>query len=493
MSWSVSREIQPGKYTIDDFNYHTPRDRMTGEGVPETPKDHDLADFEIYDYPGEYDLPGDGTVYARRGSKSCTRGTSSSPAAAMSGSRAPGQVLTLQDHTRSQYNAQYMLTSVSYTASVGEYASGGTAAISIAASRRSRRVRPSARHASRPSRSSRVRRPAIVVGTPGEEIYTDDEGLGRVKVQFHWDRYSQTDENSSCWVASPSRSPGNSWGFLGLPRVGHEVVVEFLEGDPDHPIVTGSVYNDVLKPPYALPTEKTRTGFKSHSSTGGSSSNFNELRFEDKIGEEEIYIHAEKDKTTRVKNDQVKWIGNEDHLIVKQDVFEKREADHHVTLTGDRNEKLEAVRSRSRSASGDLLGKVANKLAYDVGTEIHLKSGNTIVLESSTKITLKWSAQQLHAKSRSTPRRSRSRARHDRDRCRMTKVNSGVSAGSAARLRSTPNAPEAPSEAGESVGGDMQAPPTKVPPKRLQPAGADVPDGGAERHAVLPDLPLPDA
>jgi type VI secretion system secreted protein VgrG len=474
MSWSVSREIQPGKYTIDDFNYHTPRDRMTGEGVPETPKDHDLADFEIYDYPGEYDLPGDGTVYARTRLEELHSKYEQFTGSGNVRAAAPGQMLTLQDHTRSQYNAQYMVTSVSYTASVGGYASGGTSddfQCGIAAIASDIAFRP-ARITPKPI----VQGPqtAIVVGKAGEEIYTDDDGLGRIKVQFHWDRYSQTDENSSCWVRVAQPIAGSSWGFLGLPRVGHEVVVEFLEGDPDHPIVTGSVYNDVLKPPYSLPTEKTRTGFKSHSSTGGSSSNFNELRFEDKIGEEDIYIHAEKDKTTRVKNDQVKWIGNEDHLIIKKDVFEKREADHHITLTGDRNEKLESGTLSLEVASGDLLGKVANKLAYDVGSEIHLKSGDKIVLESTSKITLVVGSSHITLEPAkvtidATAIAIKGAGMIEIDAA-MTKINSGVSAGSAASgSGSAPNAPDAPREAGESVGGDMQAPPTKVPPEQYSP------------------------
>ena len=473
-AWSVSREIQPGKYTIDDFNYHTPRDRMTGEGVPATPKDHDLAEFEIYDYPGEYDLPGDGSVYARTRIEELHAKYEQFSGSGNVRLAAPGKLLKLEEHPRSQYNAEYIITSVSYTASVGEYASGGSGGefhCAIAAIAGATPFRP-ARITPKPI----IQGPqtAIVVGKAGEEIHTDDDGLGRIKVQFHWDRYSKTDENSSCWVRVAQPIAGSGWGFLGLPRIGHEVVVEFLEGDPDHPLVTGSVYNEVLKPPYALPTEKTRTGFKSHSTKGGSSSNFNELRFEDKLGEEDIFIHAEKDQNTRIKHDQVKWVGNEDHLIVKKDVFEKREADHHVTLTGDRNEKLESGTLSLEIASGDLLGKVANKLAYDVGTEIHLKSGDKIVLESTQKITLVVGSSHITLEPAkvtidATAIAIKGGGMIEIDAA-MTKINSGVSAGSAASgSGSTQNAPEAPREAGESQGGDMQAPPTKVPPEQYSP------------------------
>jgi type VI secretion system secreted protein VgrG len=367
-----------------------------------------------------------------------------------------------------------MVTAVSYAASAGEYASGGSgddfqceiAAISSKTSFRPARLTP----------KPIVQGPqtAIVVGEKGEEIYTDKEGLGRIKVQFHWDRYGKADENSSCWVRVAQPIAGSGWGFFKLPRIGHEVVVEFLEGDPDDPIVTGSVYNDEAKPGYALPTQKTRGGFKSHSTKGGSSSNFNELTFEDKKGEEDIYIHAEKDKTTRAKHDQVKWIGNEDHLIIKKDAFEKREGDHHITLKGDRNEKLEEGSLSFEITKGDLLGKVKNKLAYDVGTEIHLKSGTTIVIESGSKLSLVVGSshvtlEQAKVTIQGTQVAVKADAQIEID-APMTKVNSGVSAGSKATgSGASPEAPKPPREAGTSKGGEEKPAPAPVPPEKYSP------------------------
>jgi type VI secretion system secreted protein VgrG len=473
-SWVVSREIQPGKYTIDDFHYMRPHDRMTGQGLPVAAKDHDLAEFEIYDYPGEYDLPADGPVYARMRIEELHARYEQFTGSGNVRRVAPGMLLTLEEHPRSHYNAEYMITSVSYTASVGEYASGGSGGefhCSVAAIAGATPFRP-ARITPKPI----IQGPqtAIVVGKSGEEIHTDDEGLGRVKVQFHWDRYSKTDENSSCWVRVSQPIAGSTWGFLALPRIGHEVVVEFLEGDPDHPIITGSVYNNLLKPPYALPTEKTRTGFKSHSSKQGSSSNFNELRFEDKKGEEDIYIHAEKDKTTRIKHDQLKLVKNEDHLIIEKDAREKRAADHHISLKGNRNEKLESGTLSLEIAKGDLLGKVKNKLAYDVGSEIHLKSGATIVLEADTKITLKVGSSHVTVEQAkitldSTAIAIKGGGMIEIDAA-MTKVNSGVSAGSAATgSGSSPTAPKDPKEAGDSTGGEEKAAPAKVAPEDYSP------------------------
>jgi len=153
---------------------------------------------------------------------------------------------------------------------------------------------------------------ALVVGKKGEEIWTDKHG--RVKVQFPWERYTKSDENSSCWVRVGQPWGGKSFGGFQVPRIGEEVIVDFLEGNPDRPIITGRVYNGDNTFPYALPGDQTKSGFKSRSSKSGSTENFNELRFEDKKGEEEIYFHAEKNFVRVVENDDKLEIG-----LVKKD------------------------------------------------------------------------------------------------------------------------------------------------------------------------------
>jgi type VI secretion system secreted protein VgrG len=153
---------------------------------------------------------------------------------------------------------------------------------------------------------------AIVVGPSGEEIYTDEHG--RVKVQFHWDREGKRDENSSCWIRVSQGWAGAGWGAMYIPRIGHEVIVEFLEGDPDRPIITGRVYHGNNKPPYGLPGEKTKSTIKSDSSLGGGGSN--EIRFEDKKGEEEVFLHGQKDWTIAIENDKNQTVGNDETLSV---------------------------------------------------------------------------------------------------------------------------------------------------------------------------------
>jgi type VI secretion system secreted protein VgrG len=150
---------------------------------------------------------------------------------------------------------------------------------------------------------------AIVTGPGGEEIYVDN--YGRVKVQFHWDRLGEKNENSSCWIRVSQGWAGQNWGMYHHPRIGQEVIVDFLEGDPDRPIVTGRVYNADNMYPYGLPGEKTKSGIKTRSSKNGSTENFNELRFEDLKGSEQIYMHAEKDLDTVVQNNETRKVGTD--------------------------------------------------------------------------------------------------------------------------------------------------------------------------------------
>jgi type VI secretion system secreted protein VgrG len=158
---------------------------------------------------------------------------------------------------------------------------------------------------------------AVVVGPAGEEIYCDK--YGRVKVQFHWDRYGNKDDKSSCFIRCAQWLAGPQWGAIFTPRIGMEVIVEFLEGDADRPIIVGTVYNGDNMPPYALPDNKTQSGFKSRSSLKGGSSNFNELRFEDKKGEEDIVVHAEKDYHRKVEHDDDLQVGNDQTIKIQND------------------------------------------------------------------------------------------------------------------------------------------------------------------------------
>ncbi len=236
---------------------------------------------------------------------------------------------------------------------------------------------------------------AVVVGPAGEEIFTDK--YGRVKVQFHWDRAGKYDGDSSCWLRVGTLWAGKQWGSVFLPRIGHEVIVGFLEGDPDRPIIIGSVYNADTMPPYELPANKTRSGIKTDSSMG--SGGFNEIRFEDKKSSEQIFIHGQMDSDTRIENDCREWIGEDRHLIVKRDKYEEVDRDLHIdikrdhreTIEGDRNltvqgkEAVQIAGSQSIQVSGNVTEQFSGNHSEQTTGSYYLKA-QSIVMEGETAL-----------------------------------------------------------------------------------------------------------
>jgi type VI secretion system secreted protein VgrG len=220
---------------------------------------------------------------------------------------------------------------------------------------------------------------ATVVGAPGEEIFTD--AYGRVRVQFHWDREGQFNENSTCWVRVGQMWAGSNWGSIYIPRVGQEVIVQFLGGDPDRPIITGSLYNANNMPPYKLPANATQSGIKSRSTRGGAPSNFNEIRFEDKKGAEQVYIQAEKnqdnlvkaDATLTVGNDRTKSVGNNETVDVGVNRTETVGADEKITIKA--NQTLSVLANRTISVGSNQTETIAVAFAESVGAAKALSIG----------------------------------------------------------------------------------------------------------------------
>ena len=214
---------------------------------------------------------------------------------------------------------------------------------------------------------------AVVVGPAGEEIFTDK--YGRIKVQFHWDREGKENSDSSCWVRVATPWAGTRWGAIHIPRIGQEVVVDFLEGDMDQPIVIGSVYNAECMPPYDLPANKTQSGIKSRSSLGGSPANFNEIRFEDKKGREQLLIHAEKNQDIEVENDETHWVGHDRRKTIDHD--ETVSVGRNRTETVDNNETItihanrtEAVdKNETISIGGDRTETVEKNETISIGAD----------------------------------------------------------------------------------------------------------------------------
>jgi type VI secretion system secreted protein VgrG len=441
----VMKEVRPGQYTVNDFNFETPMTTLLANvaGI-------DKRKFEIYDYPGEYKTKGEGDQIAKlrileeeasieviRGSSNCRPFFS-------------GSKFTLQEHFHSKQNREYILTEIQHSASVGRtYQTASTGDVEHYLNYFT--CIPSAVPFIPPRLTPRpiIQGPqtAIVVGPAGEEIYSDK--YGRVKVQFHWDREGKYDEKSSCWIRVSQTWAGKKWGAVFLPRIGHEVIVEFLEGDPDHPLITGSVYNAVNMVPYTLPGEQTKSTIKSYSSKGGGG--FNEFRFEDKKGSEQIFIHGEKDLDVRVKNDVKEWTGRDTHLIVKRDQKEKIERNKHQTITGDLNVKVGGTISTEAGQDYQLKVK-GGKYAVDAQTEVHLKGLTNLVAESSTSLTIKVGGNFININSGGIFIKGT-----------MVMINSGGMAGSGAGC--SPSAPEAPLEADTANPGEAKELPPPKPPE----------------------------
>ncbi len=396
--WQVEKQVQPGAYALNDFDFIKPKASLLA--VANVTRNHAASAFEVFDYPGEYVKHSHGEYLAKvrldeyQSKHEICRGQASAKGLSA------GHTFTLKKHAREDQNREYLITMVSLQAEAGEYASGGKDegdyfGCSIEAIDKSQPFR-----ASQATPKPIVQGPqtAMVVGPSGEEIHVDE--FGRVKVQFHWDRYGKADENSSCWVRVSQPSAGKGWGAISLPRIGQEVIVEFLEGDPDHPIITGRVYNAKATVPYALPANKTMSTFKSNSSKGGAG--FNELRFEDKKGEEQIFVHGEKNQDIRIKNDCFEWIGNNRHLVVKKDQFEsvennrneKVKADHSEEIGKDRNlmikgkEAKEVTGSHSFKVTGAVIEEFKDNHSEVVTKDYYLK-GENVVIEGMTNVTIK--------------------------------------------------------------------------------------------------------
>ncbi len=222
---------------------------------------------------------------------------------------------------------------------------------------------------------------AVVTGPQGEEIHCDQ--YGRVKVQFHWDREGQGNDKTSCWLRVASSWAGDRYGGIAIPRVGMEVLVTFLEGDPDQPLVTGCLYHAEHLVPYELPANKTRSVFKTLSSPGGGG--YNELRIEDKKGEEQIYLHAERDWDENIEHDQKIRVGNERHDTVEANIYSEFQAEEHRTTHADR--KTEVRSNDHLTVATTQHVKVGVGQFVEAGNEIHYYAGSKVVIDAGMELT----------------------------------------------------------------------------------------------------------
>jgi type VI secretion system secreted protein VgrG len=385
-SLSVAGSLYAGKFTVvRGYDYTKPRPSGIQLENKPSPAPQPGADFEDYDFPGglsdKPDAEAEASVRMEGGHVANTvieveGNTMGLGVGNLVTLRKP---LSLDDELNpfwsgDDFEKEYLITSATYSISVNQHETGDAAEsdepykATYTLLDSQSQFRPQ-RNANKP----RIEGPqtARVVGPSGEEIYTDK--FGRVKVQFDWDRLGKHDEKASCWVRVAQVWAGKQWGAVHIPRIGHEVMVEFLDGDPDRPIITGRVYNADNLPPYELPANKTQSGIKSRSSKGGSASNFNELRFEDLKGKEEVYLQAEKDMNILVKNDESRLVGhdrmkevkNDETSTIKGNRTEEVTKDETIAIHGSRSETVD--KDESITISGGRTESVSKDESISIG------------------------------------------------------------------------------------------------------------------------------
>ncbi|WP_407972280.1 type VI secretion system tip protein TssI/VgrG [Burkholderia pyrrocinia] len=321
--WLPAQEVSVGKHQTTDYDYTKPRADLSSQKVD--PRGHDHDGFASFEWPGGYRDDAPGAHYSRvRLEEQQAEHERASADTDVRGA-APGYLFTLAHCPRADQNREYLIVRCQYRFQENAYASDQGAEAVV--HQTMMLVQPSSLPFRSPRETPRPRtngpQTATVVGPPGEEIWTDQ--YGRVKLQFRWDRYGQSNQDSSCWVRVSSPWAGGGFGGVQIPRVGDEVVVDFLNGDPDEPIVTGRVYNGEKMPPWGLPGSATQSGLLSRSSPGGTTEHANAFRFEDKKGAEQLWMHAERnfdaeteaDHSLSVGNNHTHTVGNDETMQVK--------------------------------------------------------------------------------------------------------------------------------------------------------------------------------
>jgi type VI secretion system secreted protein VgrG len=486
--------VNTGKTYLIDYDFEKPK---TSLDATLSGGDEGVSDEagEYYDYPGNYKTKADGDKFAkirleeREAVLVTVRGNSNCMGFEC------GYKFTLSEHFRDAANQDYTIIALrqfgqntSYRATVPDPFEYNNEFEAIP---NSVEFRPP-RLARKPFIAST--QTAVVCGKSGEEIWTDQ--YGRIKVMFFWDRESKADENSSCWIRVAQGWAGKGWGIIHIPRIGHEVVVSFLEGDPDRPLITGGVYNADHIVPYTLPDEQTKSTLKSMSSKGGGG--FNEIRLEDKKGSEDLFIHAQKDMNIRVENDRKEWIGEDRHLMVQRDrleaitrdnhstfnrdLLEKINRDHHLTITG--KECISITGNQSISISGNVDVKYSQNHSESTTQNISIDAMQ-VVIKANTGITLSVGGSFVTLNASGVQISGP-----------MVMINSGGAALSGTPANPiSPTAPSNPLEAEQAQAGDKGVPDPKSFGQQnmtltdLSPAGAGPPPRNVDEPSHNPNSP----
>ncbi|MFA7940945.1 type VI secretion system Vgr family protein [Pseudomonas brenneri] len=376
-NWHLAQQVQSGSLELNDYDFQRPSASIDVRSA--MPRPHTAGDYPLYDYPGTYVKSEDGEHYARTRIEALQTLHEQVEFSGNARGLGAGHLFSLTGFSRRDQNREYLILIAHYHITQERLESGGGGASaqfdsSLTCIDAQQSFRPLA-NTHRPI----VKGPqtALVVGPKGEEIWTDQ--YGRVKVHFYWDRHDQSNENSSCWIRVSQSWAGKNWGSMQIPRIGQEVIVSFLEGDPDRPIITGRVYNAEQTVPYDLPENATQSGMKSRSSKGGSPANFNEIRMEDKKGLEQLYIHAERNQDIVVEVDESHSVGHDRNKSIG----------HNETVTIGNN-RLRIVKQEDILSVGQKkTDSISQSYVIEVGENLRLVCGESILeLNASGQINL---------------------------------------------------------------------------------------------------------
>lgn len=382
--WALSESVTPGMYSTDDYDFRKPNAWMLQ--ARQNPASPTPGSVDVYDWPGRFVEHGHGEYYARVRQEVWQVEHHMVSGSGTATGIAPGYTFALLNAPHFSDNGKYLVTSAHYDFEENSYASGD-----VGATRHNIdfRVLPAAvTYRAKPETpwpKTHGPQTAKVVGPKGESIWTDK--YGRVKVKFHWDRLAKGDDTSSCWVRVSSAWAGQGFGGVQVPRVNDEVVVDFINGDPDRPLIIGRVYNEASMPPWALPAAATQMGFLSRSKDG-TADTANALRFEDKAGEEQVWLQAQRNLDTNVKNDESHNVVNNQSVTVGADHETRVQGNHTVGVKGD--SKTLTSGNRSESALGSYIIAAGDKIRIECGeTAIELtKEGDINFIGKNFNLTV---------------------------------------------------------------------------------------------------------
>ena len=380
--------LRSGRVVMRDYNFEKPTDALE-TSVDSLVRIGDNHQYERFIYPGQYDHLDLGEGIARAQMEAEEAEHEILDGASTVRTLTPGYCFELEGHPLDELNQELMVLSVQHQGSNNVDGDSSGSSYSNACTLIPRKV-PYREPQRTPKPKILGPQVAAVVGPSGEEIHTDR--YGRIKIQFPWDRRGKYNDKSSCWVRVVHSHAGAKWGSFMLPRIGEEVLISFEHGDPDRPLVVGSLYNANNMPPYDLPAEATKSTLKSNSSKGGG---YNELRFEDKAGSEEVFLHAQKDLQLRIGDASVATIGGDRHQVVAGNQFEQVNKNLHLSV--DAGTFIKVASDTSLDVGGNLMQHTGQGMHLDAGMDLllaagmnaHAKANMNIVLEAGVQISLK--------------------------------------------------------------------------------------------------------